>query len=75
VEGTGHMGSITPLHVYRHELETLLKHEIDRLMEAMSLGHIENHAEYRYLAGKIAGLRLAEEYLLEAERIYKERVL
>lgn len=69
------MSMITPLHVYRAELETLLNEEIERLKEAISFGHLENFAEYKYAAGKVAGLRLAQEYLLDAERIYKERVL
>ena len=67
------MGAITPLHVYVKELEILLNNEIDRLMENLSNGHLENYAEYKYLAGKIAGLRLAGEYLAEADKIYKER--
>lgn len=69
------MNFITPLHVYRKELETLLENEIERLKDNMSLGLIENHGEYKHLAGKIAGLRQAQEYLFEAERIYKEKVL
>lgn len=67
------MGAITPLHVYVKELEILLNDEIDRLMMNLSNGHLENYAEYKYLAGKIAGLRLAKEYLAEADKIYKER--
>jgi hypothetical protein len=69
------MSSITPLHVYRAELEKLLNEEIERLMESISFGHLENFAEYKFSAGKVAGLRLAQDYLLEAEQIYKERVL
>ena len=69
------MSAITPLHVYRVELEKLLNEEVERLMEAISFGHLENFAEYKFSAGKIAGLRLAQEYLLEAEQIYKKRVL
>lgn len=67
------MGAITPLHVYVKELDTLLNEEIDRLMNNLSLGHLENYAEYKYLAGKIAGLRAAKEYLGEADRVYREK--
>jgi hypothetical protein len=67
------MGAITPLHVYVKELETLLSDEIDRLMINLSNGHLETHAEYKYLAGKIAGLRAAIEYLDEAHRVYQEK--
>jgi|APFre7841882654_1041346.scaffolds.fasta_scaffold414880_2 hypothetical protein len=69
------MGALTPLHVFVKEFETLLNVEIDRLTDNMSHGHLENHAEYKYLAGKIAGLRAAIEYLAEADKIYKERYL
>lgn len=69
------MGSLTPLHVYRQQLETLLSDEVDRLSNNMSLGNLENFAEYKYFSGKIAGLRLALEYLVEADRMYREKVL
>lgn len=69
------MNFITPLHVYRKELETLIDSEIERLKENMSLGLIENYSEFKFLAGKIAGLRAAQEYLLEAERICMEKIL
>ena len=69
------MGAITPLHVFVKEFEILLNNEIDRLMENMSLGHLNDYAEYKYLAGKIAGLRSAQEYLVEADKIYRERYL
>lgn len=68
------MTFITPLHVYRKELETLLDGEIERLKDNLSLGLIETHDEYKHLAGKIAGLRLAQEYMLEADRLCKEKV-
>lgn len=69
------MGSITPLHVYRQQLEILLNDEVERLSDNMSLGNIESFSEYKYSAGKIAGLRLALEYLVEADRMYREKVL
>jgi len=67
------MNALTPQHVYMRELLHLIETEIERLMEVLSNGHVENHAEYKYLAGKIAGLRLAEEYLEEADRICAEK--
>jgi len=39
------------------------------------MGHLENHAEYKYLAGKIAGLRAAQEYLVEADKVYREKTM
>ena len=67
------MTALTPQHVYRRELFILIELEIERLMEVISNGHLENYAEYKYLAGKIAGLRLADEYLGEADRICAEK--
>lgn len=69
------MSFLTPQHVYRKELEILLAEGIDMTLEAMANGHLESHAEYKYLAGKIAGLRLAQEYLLDAEKICAEKYL
>jgi hypothetical protein len=57
------------------ELETLLSDEIDRLMINLSNGHLETHAEYKYLAGKIAGLRSAIDLMEEAQKVYQERYM
>jgi hypothetical protein len=67
------MTAQTPQHVYMRELSILIETEIERLMEVLSNGHLENYAEYKYLAGKIAGLRLAYEYLVEADQICAEK--
>ena len=69
------MAALMPLHVYMRELEKLLAEEIERLKENISLGHLEDHAEYKYQTGRIAGLRAAQEYLAEADKIYREKVL
>ena len=69
------MGAITTFHVYVKELETLLSDEIDRLMINLSNGHLETHAEYKYLAGKIAGLRSAIDLMEEAQKVYQERYM
>lgn len=69
------MAALMPLHIYIRELEKLLAEEIERLKENASLGHLENYAEYKYLAGKIAGLRTAQEYLVEADKVYREKTL
>lgn len=68
------MGVMTPLHVYVHELENLIDTEIERLIENMALGRLD-YPEYKYTAGRLAGLAQAKEYLGEADRIYKEKVL
>lgn len=68
------MAALMPLHIYVRELEHLLAVEIDRLKENISLGHIETHADYKFLSGKIAGLRAAQEYLVEADKICREKL-
>jgi len=55
--------------MFEHELKTLIEIEIERLKQNMSLGLISDHEEYRHVAGKIAGLRLAVEYMVEADAI------
>lgn len=69
------MAALMPLHIYIRELEKLLAEEIDRLKENASLGHLETHSEYKYMAGKIAGLRTAQEYLAEADKICREQMM
>lgn len=69
------MVAITPLHVYVKELEILLNDEIERLTINLSMGHCENHAEYKYLSGKIQGLRTSLDFLEEADKIYKEKYM
>lgn len=65
--------SFTTQQAYQRELNLLIEMEIERLMEAISNGHIESFADYKHSAGRIAGLKLAQEYLLEAERICREK--
>ena len=69
------MSAITPLHVYVRELNILIENEIERLKDVIALGLLEEHSEYRYLTGRIKGLRQALEYMDEADRLCKERIL
>ena len=69
------MAALMPVHIYIRELEKLLAEEIDRLKENIALGHLESHAEYKYHAGKIAGLMAAQECLVEADKAYRDKVL
>lgn len=63
------MATFTKTHMFEHELKRLIEIEIERLKENMSLGLISDHQEYRQIAGKIVGLRLAIEYMAEADAI------
>ena len=63
------MSTFTRTHMLERELRNLIDIEIERLKENMSLGLISNHEEYRTVTGKIAGLRLAIEYMAEADAI------
>lgn len=59
----------TRTHMFEHELKRLIEIEIERLRENMSWGQVKDFEEYRHTAGKIAGLRLAIEYMAEADAI------
>jgi hypothetical protein len=63
------MSAFTRSHLFEGELLRLIEIEIERLKNDMSLGLIADHNEYRFVAGKIAGLRLAIDYMAEAEAI------
>lgn len=52
---------------FRYEVEKLVSAEVDRVKENLSLGFVEDYSQYRYLAGKIAGLREVQNILSEAE--------
>jgi hypothetical protein len=55
--------------MFERELIRLIEIEIERLKDNMSHGLISDHNEYRHVAGKIAGLRLAVDYMQEADAI------
>ena len=63
------MSAFTRSHLFESELLRLIEIEIERLKQDMSFGMISNHEEYRHVAGKIAGLRMAVDYMAEAEAI------
>ena len=69
------MSAITPLHIYTRELNILIEDEIERLKELLSAGLLENHSEYKYIAGKVRGLRQAVDYIGEADRLCKMKIL
>ena len=45
----------------------MIEVEIERLKENLSYGSLEDFNEYRYISGKIAGLRTAVEYMDDAD--------
>lgn len=55
---------------FNNKLEKLTKHRLDESigseMETMSMGALKDHADYRYHAGVIKGLRTAKEILEQA---------
>lgn len=55
--------------MFAQELERLIETEIDRIKENISLGFVENFSDYKYVAGKIAGLRSVREMMAEASAI------
>lgn len=63
------MSILTSADRFRYEYEALINAEIERLKEALSLGFTENFEQYKYMAGRIAGLRSALELLDRAEAV------
>lgn len=62
------MPILTTADRFRNTLEKLLLDEVDRLKETVSLGFLDDYAQYKQLAGKISGLRMAIDLINEAER-------
>ena len=61
------MGTYTVSQLFERELRRLIEVEIERLKENLSYGSLEDFNEYRYISGKIAGLRTAVEYMDDAD--------
>ena len=53
-------------HLFQRELSRLLVEEIERLKDMVSKGHAASFDEYKWLAGQVAGLEKAIEYMADA---------
>lgn len=53
-------------HLFQRELVKLIDEEIERLGDVLSSGHANTFDEYKFVVGKIAGLRTALDYMAEA---------
>lgn len=62
------MSILTTADKFRYTLEKLLNEEVERLKDSLALGFLDDYAQYKMIAGKIAGLRSAIDLLNEAER-------
>lgn len=63
------MATYTRNNMFAQELERLIDVEIERMKENISLGFVENFSDYKYVAGKLAGLRSVKELMAEASAI------
>lgn len=53
-------------HLFMRELDKLIKEEIDRLTEIISLGRAPSFDEYKFTAGQIVGFKKALELMSDA---------
>lgn len=56
-------------HLFERELERLIREEIERLKDVLSMGSLDNQSDYKFIAGRIHGLRTTLEYILEANSV------
>jgi hypothetical protein len=63
------VGTLTRSHMFAHELERLIEIEVERMKDNLALGFLEDFNEYRFVAGKVAGLRTAIDLMAEASAI------
>lgn len=59
----------TRSHMFAQELERLVEIEIERMKDNVALGFIENFSDYKFVTGKIAGLRTVIDLMAEASAI------
>lgn len=62
------MPILTTADRFRYELEKSIQEEIERMKENLSLGFLDDYAQYKNISGKISGLRTALDLINEAER-------
>ena len=65
--------ALTTTQLYQNELRKLVQIEIERLLEPMANGYVESIEEYKNLAGRIAGLRIAANLIEEADTICAQK--
>lgn len=54
---------------FERTLVAALEGEIAELMKNMANGHLETHSDYKFIAGRIHGLREALDVILEVNSI------
>lgn len=60
------MATFTRTDLLQDEFRKLIEDEISRLAVEMSFGQIKSFEDYKFTAGKIAGLRSCLDYIEEA---------
>lgn len=56
-------------HLFEKELDRLIREEVERLKDVLSMGNLENQSDYKFIAGRIHGLRTTLDYMSEANSI------
>lgn len=56
-------------HLFEKELERLVQEEIERLKDVLSMGSLDNQSDYKFITGRIHGLRTTLDYMSEANSI------
>lgn len=56
-------------HLFERELDRLIREEIERLKDILSMGSLDNQSDYKFITGRIHGLRTTLDYMLEANSV------
>ena len=60
------MPTFTRADLFESEIRRLVEEEMARIQAEIALGNLKSFDDYRFHAGKVAGLRIARDYLDEA---------
>lgn len=53
-------------HLFEKELQRLILEEVERLKDVVAAGSLESHSDYKFITGRIHGLRTTLDYISEA---------
>ena len=68
------MSALSRYSMFRAEVEGLITSEIETIKDTMSQGLLKDHEQYKFVAGKIAGLRACLDLMDEADSIVSRKI-
>lgn len=68
------MSALSRYSLFKTQVEDLISAEIETIKDTMSQGLLKDHEQYKFVAGKIAGLRACLDLMDEADSIVSRKI-